>query len=75
MSLYLVKADVCDWDQFDSFIIKANTKEDAEKIAIDFINQEIKFNHASDEPQNWTAEKITINSLPNGIIHSSFNAG
>lgn len=64
--LYLVGAVDCDYDQYDSFVIAADSVADARRIAIDegtviFRDAPVKF--------------LGMTTEPEGIILGSFNAG
>ena len=63
-----------DYDMYDGAIIKADTKEEAERIATK------EFNHMSwywkeDTKQIWTATPLIIDELENGIVFESYRAG
>lgn len=70
MKLYLVEADWCDYDQYDSFVVWAKSPEEALSLA-----------RAKDDPitmNNFNDNvKVTEIKKPkeSGIVLGSFNAG
>lgn len=70
MKLYLVEADWCDYDQYDSFVVWANSPEEALSLV-----------RAKDDPttmNNFNDNvKVTEIKKPkeSGIVLGSFNAG
>lgn len=70
MKLYLVEADWCDYDQYDSFVVWAKSPEEALSLV-----------RAKDDPttmNNFNDDvKVTEIKKPkeSGIVLGSFNAG
>lgn len=70
MKLYLVEADWCDYDQYDSFVVWAKSPDEALSLA-----------RAKDDPitmNNFNDNvKVTEIKKPkeSGIVLGSFNAG
>lgn len=70
MKLYLVEADWCDYDQYDSFVVWANSTDEALSLV-----------RAKDDPttmNNFNDNvKVTEIEKPkeSGIVLGSFNAG
>lgn len=70
MKLYLVEADWCDYDQYDSFVVWAKSPDEALNLA-----------RAKDDPttmNNFNDNvKVTEIKKPkeSGIVLGSFNAG
>lgn len=72
MKLYLVEADWCDYDQYDSFVVWAKSPEEALQLVKDRIT------FGDDEPTNFdTGAEVTEIKKPkeSGIVLGSFNAG
>ena len=65
MNLYRVEADHFDYDNYDEFIIWAESNEEAIKLATD---------KANDASQRWTAHLVTA-PTESRILLGSFNAG
>ena len=70
MKLYLVEADWCDYDQYDSFVVWAKSQEEALRLV-----------RAKDDPTTMNNfddnVKVTEIKKPkeSGIVLGSFNAG
>ena len=72
MKLYLVEADWCDYDQYDSFVVWAKSPEEALQLA------KYRITFGADEPTNFdTGASVTEIKKPkeSGIVLGSFNAG
>ena len=70
MKLYLVEADWCDYDQYDSFVVRAKSPDEALSLV-----------RAKDDPTTMNNfddnAKVTEIKKPkeSGIVLGSFNAG
>ena len=81
MKVYIVKATRCDYDEFESVVVLADTKERAIEIATD-TERELKLYdgrvvnlgaYFHDYQHPLVATEVDLNE--EGIIHESFNAG
>lgn len=70
MKLYLVEADWCDYDQYDSFVVWAKSPEEALSL-VRAKDDQITMNNFNDNV------KVTEIKKPkeSGIVLGSFNAG
>lgn len=70
MKLYLVEADWCDYDQYDSFVVWAKSPEEALSLV-----------RAKDDPttMNNFSDNVKVTEIKkpkeSGIVLGSFNAG
>lgn len=69
MNVYIIEANDCDYDEFDSCVVVAESKEKALKIAVK--GEEGFYFVETQYP--LTAEKIDLNEK--AIVHASFKAG
>lgn len=69
VGLWRVSADVVEYDQYDSFIIRAATRRRAVAIARYYTR------HNYGSPQVWTALPLDGESQGEGIVLGSYNAG
>jgi len=68
MKLWLVETSKYDYDEYDSFIVRAESSEQAYQIVI-------AFGYTSNfQKETTTITEVTVEGEA-GIIHSSYNAG
>ena len=67
--LYIVTPETYTWDQYDSIMVLAESKEEAIKMGEDFFDVEDDFN-----PQGKVSAEL-VDMTKGGIVHTSFNAG
>lgn len=67
--LYIVTPETYTWDQYDSIMVLAESKEEAIKMGEDFFDGEDDF-----LPQGKVSAEL-VDMTKAGIIHTSFNAG
>ena len=67
--LYIVTPETYTWDQYDSIMVLAESKEEAIKMGEDFFDCEDDFN-----PQGKVSAEL-VDMTKGGIVHTSFNAG
>jgi len=74
--IYLVQMliDYQDWDQYDAFVVKANSKEEALKFCEDKTIKEKGWQDSIFHKENTTTREITENEL-DGIILGSYVTG
>jgi hypothetical protein len=70
MKLYLVEADWCDYDQYDSFVVWANSPDEALSL-VRAKDDPITMNNFNDNVKVTEIEK----PKESGIVLGSFNAG
>jgi len=71
MQLFKLTRKICNYDEFDSFIIRAENEDGAREIA---------FKNAADEKLEWRDKNLSICEIVSikgeiGVVCSSFNAG
>ena len=71
MNLYLIKADKCDYDEYDAILVRAESEEEAIKLVSPTGEwSSDRFNAR----QRLTTSVVSVEGPPEVII-SSFNAG
>ena len=81
MPIYKVWVEEYDWDEFDSFIIRAKNKEEAKALAryraYGHTDNEFSNNQRKMDRQGWASAHVDEIPLEgeSEIIQESFNAG
>lgn len=70
--IFIVSAEHCTWDQYDSVVVLAESAEEAVALGQNLF--ELDEEDTDTFQGKISAEEIDLNS-ESGIVHTSFNAG
>jgi len=69
MKLWLLMVESCDWDEYNGFVVRAETEAQAREFA------NAACSNVRQTFDDWTCQELTADVVEPGIILSSFNAG
>lgn len=75
MELFIVEAKEKDYDCYDSFVVIAKDKEEAEILALDYLDKEIEKWHLVDNFREYGFVVKKIDTDQARVIHTSFRSG